>query len=252
MRLFGKQFLNRKVDAFIVNFVEMKNYILKKKLTNKPVYVLAPVFSKAVPIDVRRRNFSVVVPGSIDVRRRDYELVLESWEALGDKNATLILAGAPKETYGNQILKQARSLRQKGYKLRVFDTEIPEMIFQKIISDASLVLSPLRITTSIHDGIMEQYGLTKTSGNIYDAIRHGKPIIIPVGLRVPKAIESSCRHFSNAAELREILNHLLESRKALAKLSDEAYHNSFLYNFETSRNNLVYFIENIIKIRIKA
>jgi hypothetical protein len=240
----GKQILTSRADGFLVNFGEMKRYIQTERLTTKPVFVLPPVFSKAYPpSDVGA--FTVVVPGSIDERRRDYDLVLRAWEKAGLKNAVLVLAGRPVDAYGARIHERAAALVSAGFIIRYFAGEVPEAEFQSIVSGASLLLSPLMIRTSIHDGIEEEYGRSKFSGNVYDAIRHGKPLVVPSELVVPQDMEAATARYADEDSLSELLGRLATDANERMQLRMDAYTASKAYAFDDIRDRLLAILDSL-------
>ncbi len=44
----------------------------------------------------------------------------------------------------------------------------------------------------IADDIPETYGLSMSSGNLFDVIKHAKPFIVPTSLRVDPFLEKKC------------------------------------------------------------
>jgi hypothetical protein len=229
-RTAGKKALRTRSSAFIVNAFRMKQYIEKEKLTSKPVFWLPPVIEKLRDHDDGSSSaFTITVPGSIDEKRRDYKSVLFAVKRLHQQmpNAVrLVLAGRPVGEYGRQIIREAQDLIRQGVLVYYSEVELPESEFQELIARSTVLLSPQVSQTSIHDGIQEQYGVTKNSGNTYDAIRHGKPLIVPSHLVVPDEIQSSCISYASQHDLVDKLTQLVTNQRELDKLIAVARSNS--------------------------
>lgn len=233
LRSLGKILLAKKADAFFVYAKAMQEYILSKQYTTKPVFLLPPVITKAQNPRPESPVFVITIPGSIDKKRRDYKLVLECFSKLSTKysqNIKLFLAGRPVGKYGYEILQTANNLKQKGHSISFYEQEIPENIFRGIIEETTLLWSPLCIDTLVHDRIAETYGVTKMSGNIHDAIRYGKPLMVPDQLRLPEEILSSCVTYTSVSDAQQQLDLLITHKAALQNISLNAFYNSQKYS----------------------
>lgn len=236
IRSIGKNLLMLLTDGYIVNAESMKGYMIKNHLTKKPIYWVQPVYYKpSLPVQEPFSNNTIVIPGSIDQRRRDYDLVLEVIQKMLNYKMAVkwILAGKPVEDYGVKIIGKAKELKRQGADISFYKEVIPENQFQQIISSSSLILSPLVSATTIHDNIVEVYGESKGSGNVYDAIRHGKPLIVPFTVTVPKEIVSSCIKYESKDNLVEQLLRILTDNAILSEYRQKAERNS--QNFSKER-----------------
>lgn len=243
----GKKLLAKRADAFVVNAKFMKDYIELHNLSTKPFFWLAPVIEKArPPILSDCFPLKIVIPGSVDARRRDYATALNAIEKLAQSEIQAVkvfVAGRPVGTYGRMIIERIKQLQRNGVAIEYSNTEIEERRFQELIAGSNLILSPLQIHTSIHDNIPEQYGTTKASGNLYDAIRHGKPLVIPEGLVVPNEIKSSCLFYKNEQELYEALLQLMHNSSQLMQKMQQAYVNSKQFSLQNATQRLACVIE---------
>lgn len=239
IRSFGKKLLMLLTDGYIVNAETMKGYMIKNKLTQKPIYWLQPVYYKpALPGKKSTLANTIVIPGSIDQRRRDYHLVLEVIQEMLDCQVPIkwILAGRPVENYGLEIIEKAKELNTHGADISFYEAVIPESEFQQIIEACSLILSPLVSWTTIHDDILEVYGQSKGSGNVYDAIRHAKPLIVPSTVTVPKEIVSSCIKYQSRNNLIEQLLKILTDGTIFSDYKQKAERNSQNFSKERIKN----------------
>ena len=243
IRTIGKKLLKRKIDGYIVNAYEMKMYLEKNCLTEKPVFWLPPVIYNPLPAPQQSTNstFTILIPGTIDVRRRNYDLVLtimHEYQLEGQNPIKFIFAGKPHDIYGSEIIAKCKELAVMGFDIVYFEEEIPEVLFQKLVSEADVILSPLKSQISIHDNIEETYGITQGSGNIYDAIRHAKPFILPFLVQKVEAIKSSCLTYQTKTELKEVLNMLFLNKQKLSYYHQNAVENSLGFTKEKIKERL--------------
>ncbi|MDQ3277426.1 MAG: hypothetical protein M3Q06_03815 [Bacteroidota bacterium] len=206
----------------------MKRYIERNAFTKKPVFWLPHVITRAQPPVDNSANLVLTIPGAIDHKRRDYLFALDVFETLHSLHPStrLILAGRPVGEYGNTILSKCKGLQQEGKSILFFNHEIKETTFQSLLSESTFLFSPLQVSTTIHDDIPEQYGVSKYSGNIYDAIRHGKILLVPATLSVPKEMESSTVFYHAKEHFITRLLELVSDKEKLFQLQNEAYQNA--------------------------
>ena len=140
------------------------------------------------------------------------------------------------ENYGVKIIEKAKKLNTRGAHISFYEEVISENEFQHIISASSLILSPLVSSTTIHDNVAEVYGESKGSGNIYDAIRHAKPLIIPFKVTVPKEIISSCIRYESKENLVQQLLEILTRDAILCEYRQNAERNSEKFSKERIRS----------------
>lgn len=239
IRAVGKKSLMLLTDGYIVNAEAMKTYMIKKQFTQKPIFWLPPVFYEP---PLRYKNptsvHTIVVPGSIDKRRRNYHLTLQVIQEMLDRQVSVkwIFAGRPMEDYGAEIIEKAKELNAIGANILCYQEAIPENEFQQIIAACSLILSPLVSSTTIHDNIGEVYGESKGSGNVYDAIRHAKPLIIPSAVTVPKEIRSGCIIYQSKDNLAERLLEILTHDEVLYYYTLKAEENARIFSKERIKN----------------
>src|SRR5688572_28615109 len=91
--------------------------------------------------------------------------------------------GGPYGEYGRGILEKVKSLNLTTVRINIFDGEIVDQPdFDSAMDAAHFIFTPSVLTTTIEDGVMELYGTTMSSGNVFDVIKHAKPFIIPKDL----------------------------------------------------------------------
>jgi hypothetical protein len=103
------------------------------------------------------------------------------------------------------------------------------------MDNADFILMPSVIDTVVSDGVTETYGLSITSGNIFDVIKHAKPFIIPERLRIPDDLETSCFKYSTAEDIILLLSTLLNRPEELLLWNEKAFRNSQQYTISNVR-----------------
>lgn len=146
----------------------------------------------------------LAIPGSVDTRRRDYEFVWELLACLEQRQvrAELVLLGGFYGSYGEPVQAKTRDWKGSFVRVRYYSTEhIDQPEFDRVLNESHFVFSPSVIHTVIADDVEEVYGETIVSGNISDAIRHAKPLVIPEGLKTDPALRPACITYASADQL---------------------------------------------------
>jgi hypothetical protein len=150
----------------------------------------------------------IVVPGSIDGRRRDYMQVFDLLMLLQKEDIPVLitLAGSFYTDYGEKILAKCKQWQAPRQQLVYFEkARLDQIEFDKVVQEADLIFSPSTVNTEIDKDIPETYGLTISSGNISDVVRHAKPFIIPQSLVVDPYLEKSCLRYSHVKDIVDFL-----------------------------------------------
>jgi hypothetical protein len=241
VRILGKKKLVRVVKEFNVVSLTMVDY-LKQRLpshSNKVHCIPGAVYEpqKHRPEKLTAAGLHVVVPGSVDERRRNYGMVMELVELINKAglDITVTLLGGIHPEFGATILQQLRKKDWHG-RLRYYEVDVvdqPE--FDRVMEECDMVLLPSTLYIKIFDDITEQYGLSMSSGNLFDIIKHAKPFLTSFGLRIDPYLESTCLRYQNAGEMMEILIALLESPDVFSSLNEKARLASQNYTIEAVR-----------------
>ena len=183
----------------------------------------------------------IVVPGSIDDRRRNYNNVFELLEYANKRSLPLVitLAGGPYAAYGNSMLHKFREYCSMHSNLVYYETPVLDQhIFDSAMNKAHFIWIPSAIKTVIADGIEEEYGLTKSSGNIFDAIKHARPLLVPDALTMPFALRSSVFAYTSIENLADFLSTIAAAPQLYSLSAAEALNNSKQYTAERMRERI--------------
>jgi glycosyltransferase involved in cell wall biosynthesis len=240
-RYFGKRWLMGKVDEFNVVSLTMVDYLESKLGAGKKVYCIpGAVFDEStVPtLNGLGKTINIVVPGTLDRRRRKYETVFELLDECRIQQipVNITLLGGTSESYGQEILDKCRNHVMKYDNLLFYNTALIEQPeFDRVMNAAHFVLIPSMINTMISDGVVETYGLSISSGNIFDVIKHAKPFIVPNALRIDPFLVQSCFHYGNVSDIVDFLAEILRHKERYLSLLQAALEASRNYTIEKVR-----------------
>ncbi|MBL7740195.1 MAG: glycosyltransferase [Chitinophagaceae bacterium] len=234
----GKKWLIKKVHEFNVVSDTMLPY-LQTKTNNKPAHnVPGAVFENNYHPQDTGSTLRIVVPGSLDKRRRDYEQVFEL-AALADKERLelqIILLGGYFDRYGKGIITRSHALISAFSEIFCYKTKVVgQDEFDKQMNDAHFVFIPSVVHTHICGDIPETYGITKSSGNMFDVIKHAKPFIVPEKLTISRQLESSCYKYHHIGDIVAFLKKIVSDPSEYPHWQQEALKNSNNYTIEKIR-----------------
>lgn len=241
VRYIGKRFLVISVEEFNVVSSTMVEYLQAKLSSSKKVHcVPGSVYEGRGENSVLQltSQLRIVVPGTIDVRRRNYDSVFKLLELANQKNIplTMVLLGGSTGAYGGSVLEKCKQYALRNINLQFFETEVVDQpVFDEEMDRAHLVFIPSVIDTILGDGVPEKYGLSISSGNIFDIIKHAKPFIAPFELRIPENLESSCFKYSGLHEVIAFLQNIAENKSEYITWREKAIENSDHYTVENIR-----------------
>jgi len=216
----------------IVVYPPIKDYIIVNKMYSKEIFTMPFTFydeTKSREIDRQDKKIKFVVIGTIEKQRRDYDLVLDTFENLFNKfpnDISLCLLGGPIGSYGQQIIRRCKKIKEKGYDIQFFEEFVPEETFSKILMESTVVFSPTKLETRGLGVIKEIYGVSKASGALCEAIQYGKPSVVPSELNIMKELKSSTLKYDSQEKLEDIIADLIVDRKKLEDMKKEACKNS--------------------------
>lgn len=207
----GKRWLRNKVSAFNTVSETVKPYLEKQCRKDQEVYTIpGAVFDQELVAEPIFPPLRIVVPGSIDPKRRDYGQVLELAKLLSSDPVEIVLLGGGSSVYATSIWQQCKVAGLPN--LVWFEKSIiPQDRFDEWLNKAHFIWIPSVIETEICDGIREVYGITKSSGNIFDIIKHARPFLYPEGLIIPAELAQSGYPYASIEKLSAWIRQVLET-----------------------------------------
>ena len=168
--------------------------------------------------------WSIVVPGTLDKKRRNYDHVFDLLDAYADLPIHITLLGGGADEIAGEIRKRASDYR--GRLTFYTDETVHQDEYDRVLQNAHLIWIPAVIHTAICGSIPEQYGITKSSGVIFDIIKHAKPFLYYQELVIPSALRSSGLAYSGIPAIREAIERLMNNPDLYFKMEAKAADNS--------------------------
>lgn len=234
----GKKMLVSSVPELNVVSDTMIPY-LKEQLPLKKIHnIPGAVFESRIqqkPIDQRIR---IAIPGSIDQRRRDYYQVFDLANIVETMElpVDLILLGGPSDDYGNDVVNKARAFEGQHTQLKFYKEKVVvQEEFDLQLDAADFIFIPSVVHTKICGEIPETYGITKSSGNIFDVIKHAKPFIAPENLTIPHQLRNSCFMYRSVKQIADFLKQVKKDPGLYSSFQLNAIRNSELFTIDRIR-----------------
>lgn len=175
----------------------------------------------------------IVMPGNVSNKRKDIKLLFEILPKLKPESKLhFVFLGKPESA---KIANQIEFLKQncdENITITYYSEFIPWQEYSAVISDAHLLLCPIKNKTSFY-WVNEIYGKTKVSGAEADCIYNGKIGLFPT--TYPKMHWHNL-YYENGKNLLEILNELTKQQLESEYQKLEPYVKD--YAFENVKNKL--------------
>jgi len=242
IRYIGRRILLSVIKEFNVVAMPMVNSLALKLPNNKKVYcVPGAVFDESHSGQTQpsvTNHINIVIPGTVDGRRRDYDQAIDLVFLLEQQKipSTITFLGRFYEGYGKRILERIKTLQLKTTRLNYYESEtVAQPEFNRVMNEANFVFIPSVLTTVIEDGVTELYGITMSSGNLFDVIKHAKPFIIPGPLKVDPFLEKSCFRYQEVQDIATFITSVKSDPGKYSSLLQSALEASRNYTIEKVR-----------------
>lgn len=189
--------LKREASFFVVNSLNMKNYIESNFNESRPISVM-PFSLKRSFLDKNKSNiFTVVYPGGIDINRKKYESFIKL--AIDNANDKFIVLGTcSKNKESLAIFTRMKSIQN----IELYDEYISVKEFNSVLNKADLLFSEIMVDFNLSD-MSEKYGLTKDTGISYIMIEFMLPCLLNKEFVNLKELSSSSVYFRNYEGLQK-------------------------------------------------
>ena len=244
-----RKFIFPKFDAIDVIYRPVRDHILTDIGFDKEIFTLPTSVFEEKTYTIRQKDdklLKIVIPGLIQMHRKDFASVIPAFENLFKRfksNIELYIPGMPVGRYGKLIYDRFNKMRETGYKISIFDSFVPDQLFDQILLKSDIILAPIKIKTRADSEIEEEYGKTVGSGVVYNAILYAKPIIVPSEFNMIKELNSSTLKYKNPGELEKQIEELIIKPDKLKKLETEAFRNARKYSLTNLQE---YFEKNVL------
>lgn len=252
-RYYMRPYILENYDAYLVEYPPIESYLEEEWEQDTPVYGdLAPfVYEGSDGPETDR--VEVTVSGRVVENVRDYDPVLDAFERLfaeyGD-DAALNVLGRPVGGFGDAVMERCAALEAEGHPVNYYPDGdwIPTDEFERVLARSDLLVNPIYLTeeTTRDPAPDERRGTTKGTGVLMDAIKHGKPLLLPEGFAVAEMIDGATLTYDGPDELYETLDRLLRDRGELADLRAAARENGREYAVERQRERFGAVVDDVL------
>lgn len=234
----GKKKLLKQIDEFNVVSDTMIPYLQTKVKDKKIHNIPGAIFENRICLQNIITSLKIVVPGSLDKKRRDYEKVFELASVAEKEKLPLhiTLLGGFSDAYGKYIIQKSDRFQSLHCEIYCYETTIVDQHeFDQQMDAAHFIFIPSVVNTKICGNTPEIYGITKSSGNIFDVIKHAKPFIVPTELTIPANLQTSCFKYENMSDIAGFLKKITSLAIDYATWQKLAWDNSKNYTIEKIR-----------------
>ena len=242
VRRSGKKLLIKVAKEFNVVSLTMVENLKKRLPAYKKVYCVPGAIFQKEKIEVAHltagEKIKIVVAGTIDVRRRNYQQVFEFLDKchLSQLSVEVTLLGGYYGEEGKKVLENCKEYSLKYDDLKFYNNDVvdqPE--FDRVMNNSHFVWIPSVIETILQDNVTEVYGVTISSGNLFDIIKHAKPFIVPAQLQCDNYLNSSSFAYQQVDDIIDYLQKFTNGSSLYDKLKEKALINSENYTIEKVR-----------------
>jgi hypothetical protein len=245
---FGKRMLYF-ISHHFVTISESTHNFLKKNVSNSISTCWIPGGSFEEKFyhmpDIPSSCIRLVVPGSLDYNRRNYNDVFDFLLKAKEVNlpVEVYLLGGYFDKEGYSIIQKCQELSIDYPDLFFYDCEFISFdLFDEIMHKAHFIWAPSVLYTMSINCVEEIYGISKVSGNIFDAIRYARPIIIPDTLNIDSFQQLSAFKYKNVNDIVSLLMDIVHDPNSYKLWVDKSLEVSGYYTFKKLRDRI--FIEN--------
>lgn len=228
LKFFYKKQLIKNVDALNV-LCENQVFFLKKEFNNRKIITHIPpcIFSSKNLVELQNnlenKKLNIAILGAIDKNRKDYNTVLQAFNLLESRlqNIQLFLIGATNNEFAKEVIWDFEALAKK-YALSLWynktdNSQISNSQLESLLLQCNLFICPTLPTTTF-EANLEFYGITKSTGNFYDIVRHKIPALFPSPIPIPPSLKECVISYSNSESLADTINSFLINSENLKRL----------------------------------
>jgi hypothetical protein len=214
----AKKILHKKIRHYRVFFPLMTTLVQQRLPQAKSFFIPPRFFSPATPRfpsapDDPARPFKIVIPGTVDPIRRNYESVIDflagflPFDPRNDEfgRIELVILGNSRSEYGKKIITRLQALQLPFFVLTYYENNIPQSEYERQLSEADLLWSPIQVLTLGIRATGEVYGQSTATGMTGDLLFNCTPALVPYGFAIPEHYEHALLTYKSPAELGTLI-----------------------------------------------
>lgn len=214
----AKAILHRRIrhyTCFLPAMTEQLHHRLPKATA---VFIPSRFYASPPPVAGPVVPFIIVISGSVDPNRRQYTDITPISHPI-----ELVLLGDSGTPAGTAIVAALRPFESAAFRLVTYQGYIPESEYERQLTRAHLIWSPLNVHKTGSRGNAETYGLTTASGLTADILLNNIPALTPAGFVVPAPFKAGVISYSSPAEASAIIDRLINDPAGYYKLRSQIH-----------------------------
>ena len=237
LRYAGKKLLTKNVTHFATLLSSTRQYVQETFRPKQDVICIPGSFFETEGYQSTGTFLKIVVPGSVDFKRRNYDFILQLLGYLSQKNKIQIVLLGGRDENNKSILTQFKALNSDLVTIKTYDQPfIDTGEYETQLKTSDFILAPIQKYFEGESSIPEEYGVTKSSGSFFDAIRFGKPLLLSTDIIIPEEIEQQCIRYQSVEELARFFEDLNPEKKI--QYHQMALSNALNFTVENTRKRL--------------
>lgn len=243
----GKKYLRKHLIHFNVINETLLPKIKEQLLPFQQVYSIPGGIYEDFqqPISINDKII-IAIPGTVDSNRRHYDQLFTLAAMANEIQLPLEInvVGGFHSGFANDLKEKMRKVQYEHVQIKFTDyAVVPQPVYDENLQQAHFIWLPSVIHFKMENGLPEIYGVTKTSGNVYDIIRTGKPYLSPTALKMPPDLFKSGFHYENLQSLVEYLHNMYQNKFQYDTLIVNAKEASDNYRLERIQDSLPPFLK---------
>lgn len=221
-RFIGIKALAGSVDVYSTLLGATKAYIQQVYKSRKNIVTIPGSFFDETSIrdNPPAQQTIIAIPGSVDKQRRDYTSLftaLSFWSQQEMELEVILLGGTGNKTSA-EVVRQCKLFSSQKLQVTVYDSPfVSQQEYDRQLQRCDFMYAPLQPDFQGGSLLPETYGLTKSSGCFYDAIRFAKPLLLPAAIPVPDEMAAQTIVHDSAQALANFIANLTPTEKKAYK-----------------------------------
>lgn len=189
------------------------------------------------PTAVDHERLQITVPGRIKRSLRDYEVLFEILDELAAERdeLTVCLLGRPVGEYGKQVIERCKRYERQGYNIQYYPDGdwISGEEFAHQMARTDLVFAPIVVRQKSWAFNRDRIkGQTATSGVIGDAVRIGRPLVMPEEFTVASEFEDLITTYEDSTDAAALIESWVASEATRQELHRGAERTARQFNLK--------------------
>ena len=186
---------------------------------------------------INHEHLQITIPGRVTETIRNYGVLFDSLDnlSIARERLTVCLLGSPTGTSGDQIISECERYERRGYNIQYYPSDewIPAANFDHQMARTDLIFAPISIRGERTKGGGNRIrGKTITSGAIADAVRIGRPLVMPEEFTVTPEFEGLITTYESSTDATKLIESWVSSETTRQKLQQRAEHAARQFSLE--------------------